>query len=54
MGYALGIVILLSNLMFTIVRPMHVLSALVVHITKHGYMNGVDQLQSMRPCLWSL
>ena len=35
-GYASGSVILLKDLMSTTVHPLLVLSALVVHITKHG------------------
>ena len=46
--YALGSVILLSNLLSTTVRPLRVPSALVIHTTKHGYVNGVGPLQSMR------
>ena len=53
-GYAWGSVILLSNLMFTTVHSLSVPSALVVHTTKHGYVNGVGPLQSMRLWQWSL
>ena len=53
MGYASGNVILLSDLMFTTLRLLRVLSALVVHTTKHGYVNGVGPLQSMHPWQWS-
>ena len=42
-------VIMLSNLMFITVRPLRVPFALVVHTTKHGYVNGVGPLQSTRP-----
>ena len=52
-GYASGNVILLSNLMFTTVHLLRVPSALVVHTTKHGYMNGIGPLQSMRSWQWS-
>ena len=53
MEYASGSITLL-NLMFTILRPLRVQSALVVHTTKHGYVNGVEPLlQSMRPWQWS-
>ena len=41
MGYALGSIILLRNLMSTIVRPLRVPSTLDVHITKHGYVNSL-------------
>ena len=51
MWYALGSVILLSDLMPTTVRPLHVLFALIIHSTKHGYVNGVNPLHSMRFCL---
>ena len=47
--YTSGSVILLSNLMSTTVFPLRVLSALVVHTTKHGYVNSVGPLQPMRP-----
>ena len=49
MRYTLGNVIILSDLMSITVRLLHVLSSLVVYITKHAYMNGVGLLQSMRP-----
>ena len=49
MGYASGSVILLSDPMSTTVRPLLVLFALVVHTTKHEYVNGIGPLQSMRP-----
>ena len=50
MEYALGSVILLSNLMSTTVHFLHVLSALVVYPTMHECVNGVDPLHSMCPC----
>ena len=53
MGYALGSVILLRDLMFTTLRLLRVLFALVVHTMNHGYVNGVRPLQSMRPWQWS-
>ena len=52
-GYASGSVILLSNLMSTTMRPLRVPFAFVVHIIKHGYVNGVGLVQSMRPWKWS-
>ena len=54
MGYPLGSVILLHDLMSIIMHPLHVLFALVVHTKKHGYVNGVGLLQSMHPWQWSL
>ena len=40
--------------MSTTVRPLHMPFALIVYPTMHKYVNGVDPLHSMRPCLWSL
>ena len=54
MRYASGSVILLSNLISTIVRCLRVLFALVVHPTKHEYVNGVNTFHSMQLCLLSL
>ena len=53
-GYASSSVILSSNLMFTTMRPLHVVSALVVYTIKHEYVNGVNSPHSIRPCLGSL
>ena len=44
-------VILLRNLISTTVRLLRVLSALVVHTRKYEYVNSMDLLHSMRPCL---
>ena len=46
MWYASSSVILLSKLMSTTVRSLRVPSALVVHTTKYGYVNGLDLLHS--------
>ena len=54
MRYASGSIILLNNLMSTIVHPFCVLSALVVYLTKHGYVNGMNPFHSMHLCSWSL
>ena len=54
MGYMLSSVILLRNLMSITVCHLHVPSALVVYTTKHGYVNGVGPLQSMRLWQWGL
>ena len=53
-GYTLGSVILLCNLMSTNLRLLLVSSAFVVHPTTHEYVNGKDPLHSMHPCSWSL
>ena len=49
MRYASGNVILVSKLMSTTVRLLRVPSALVIYITKHGYVNGIVPLQSICP-----
>ena len=46
--YTLSSVILLSDLVSTTVRRLRMLSALVVHTTKHGYVNSVGLPQSIR------
>ena len=51
MWHALDSVVLLSNRMSITVRLLHVLPALVVHTTKHGYVNDVDPLHFMHLCL---